>query len=380
MVNKMKKDIRPYTPIEELELSIRSYNCLKRAGISTVGQLKKLTDEDFMKIRNFGMKSLIEVKGILKDIDFEEYDEWDEEWDDEWDEWEDELENEQESVSASEQLDKLIGLQAVKKQVRRITAFAKMRKDMESMGRKAAPVSFSMEFTGNPGTAKTTVARIMAGILYENGILSSREIVETGRGDLIAEYVGQTAQKVRNVFYRAEGKLLFIDEAYSLVDSHDNSFGDEAISTIVQEMENRRSSTVVVFAGYPDEMKEFFSRNPGLRSRVPFSINFDDYSAEEMLEIAELEAEKQGFSIDAEARPKLLEVFEVAAGDPEFGNGRYCRNVIECTIMDYAVRVYGSDETAEKDNILRAEDFISSAVSEPEKPREPERRRVGFTA
>ena len=159
----------------------------------------------------------------------------------------------------------------------------------------------NMEFIGNPGTAKTTVARITAGILHEIGLLPTSELVEVGRADLVAKYTGQTADKVKEVFQKAKGKLLFIDEAYALTDCWENSYGDEAISTIVQEMENNREDTVVIFAGYPDKMNEFFSRNPGLRSRVPFTIRFSDYSAEEMAQIVEAEAKKRGFSLMPEA-------------------------------------------------------------------------------
>ena len=222
--------------------------------------------------------------------------------------------------------------------------------EKENSGKK---LNLNMEFIGNPGTAKTTVARIVAEILYKEGITRQRKLYEVGRADLIAKYVGQTADKVKNVFYRAKGKLLFIDEAYSLLESRKGDFGDEAINTMVQEMENNRQDTVVIFAGYPDEMKEFFLRNPGLRSRVPFTIGFADYSAEEMVSITELEAEKRGFTVSAEAKETLTAVCQIAAGHPENGNGRFCRNLAENAILNYASRVYGSeDSSAEKDYTL----------------------------
>ena len=190
-------------------------------------------------------------------------------------------------------LDSLIGLKEVKSQVRKIAAYARMKRDMAVKNKNDVSMVLNMTFVGNPGTAKTTVARILAGILFESGLLKSADPLEVGRADLVGKYVGHTADKVRNVFDDACGRLLFIDEAYALVDSRRSDFGDEAINTIVQEMENRRSDTIVVFAGYPDEMEEFFSRNPGLRSRVPFHITFPDYSAEEMVRITELEAENE---------------------------------------------------------------------------------------
>jgi SpoVK/Ycf46/Vps4 family AAA+-type ATPase len=133
-----------------------------------------------------------------------------------------------------------------------------------------------MIFTGNPGTAKTTVARLVAQILKENGILSNGNLYEVGRSNLVGKYVGHTAPLVRDAFNLAQGSVLFIDEAYSLVDDSPGSFGDEAINTIVQEMENRRDDMVVIFAGYPKPMEEFLNRNEGLRSRIAFHVAFDD--------------------------------------------------------------------------------------------------------
>ena len=152
--------------------------------------------------------------------------------------------------------------------------------------------------------------------------------------------------------------MLFIDEAYSLVDDRKGSFGDEAINTIIQEMENNREETIVIFAGYPDKMESFFSRNPGLRSRVPFSISFSDYSANEMVKIAEFEAKKRGFSVDTEAYEKVTAICSDAALHPDGGNGRFCRNLIENAILGYASRVYGNnDSDTDKNYILTADDF-----------------------
>ena len=328
--------------LDELDLSVRTYVCLNRAGIYTLGDLRKMSREDLAKIRNLGSRSLEEVINKLASMGLS-------------------LQGEQQPPSSSHMLAQLIGLKDVKEQVRKIAAFARMKKDMETLGRTSVPVALNMEFVGNPGTAKTTVARILAGIFQEIGILSSSQIVEAGRADLVAGYIGQTAINVKSVFKRARGKLLFIDEAYSLASDSQRDFGYEAINTIVQEMENSRSDTVVVFAGYPEEMENFFSMNPGLRSRVPFRISFPDYSTDEMAQIVALEAQKRGFSLCSRALEKAVSLCGEAKHRSDAGNGRFCRNLVENAILGYALRVYGEGaeaaDGAEKDFILAEEDF-----------------------
>lgn len=334
----------PDMPLEELDLSIRSFNALKRTGIDTLSELRSMSHEDLMHVRNLGRKGLEEIENKLRLIESAEVGK--------------SPKAGPAAPNYAKMLDELIGLQSVKEQVRRIAALARMNQAMERQGKGNVPVVLNMDFSGNPGTAKTTVARIAAGLFHEIGLLSSSEVVEVGRADLVAKYTGHTAPQVKEVFERAKGKLLFIDEAYSLVEEWEGSYGDEAINTIVQEMENRREESIVVFAGYPDKMEEFFSRNPGLRSRVPFRITFPDYSADELVQIAQLEAGKRGFTICPDALEKVKSLCMAATQQPESGNGRYCRNLIEDAILSYASRVYGNnEESPNADYMLSGEDF-----------------------
>ena len=353
--------------IDNLELGVRSYNSLKKANITSIKKLLDMSDEELLKVRNLGRKNIAEIRTQLIEKNYISSCE------DEFFENmeilefhpipEDIFDDIVDKRNYMDELQALVGIKSAKDQVKKILAFAKMRKAMEEKGEQLEPITLNMEFVGNPGTAKTTVARIVAGVLKEIGIITSGEFIEVGRADLVAQYVGQTAPMVKSVFQRAKGGVLFIDEAYSLLDKGNGRFGDEALNMIVQEMENNRKDTIVIFAGYPDEMDEFFLRNPGLRSRVPFRVRFDDYTTDELSDICELEAGKRGFLIDVKAKELIKEICESSTGNIENGNGRFCRNLVEKAVLNFALRNYGGDEAAENiEYILKKEDFNDITV------------------
>ena len=278
--------------------------------------------------------------------------------------------------SAYDELQRMIGLGEAKAVIQQALDYYKAQKLFRDRGMGTDHTAMHMVFTGNPGTAKTTVARLFAAIMKDNGLLSVGDLIEVGRADLVGKYVGWTAPTVKKKFAEAQGSVLFIDEAYSLVDDRDGLYGDEAINTIVQEMENRREDMVVIFAGYPDKMEGFLQKNPGLRSRIAFHVPFADYSVEELYRIAALMAENSHMRLSADVQDRLLPVFETAVRDEDFGNGRFVRNLLEKARMKQASRLVGMDidaVTREDVSTLTAADFDSP---QPEKP--PEKRRIGF--
>ncbi len=277
---------------------------------------------------------------------------------------------------AVKELESLIGLPNAKKVITQALNFYKVQKLYADKGISADRPAMHMIFTGNPGTAKTTVARLFAQIMKDNGLLSKGDLYEVGRADIVGQYVGQTAPLVKAMFRKAKGSVLFIDEAYSLVDDRDGLYGDEAINTIVQEMENNREDTVVIFAGYPDKMESFLDKNPGLRSRIAFNIPFDDYNEEELLQIAELTAQKSNMQFTDEAKLKLKDLFSESKKSADFGNGRFVRNMFEKAKMAQANRLVNmeyEDVTAEVISTLTASDIVI-----PDKPKLQQTCKIGF--
>lgn len=239
------------------------------------------------------------------------------------------------------ELDRMIGLSTVKKVVRQIINVSVANKLYEQYNLKKMlhQPTMHMVFRGNPGTAKTSVARIIARIMKEKGILSKGKLIEVGRQDLVGAFVGHTAIKVHKVFERAMGSVLFIDEAYSLMDDRRGGFGDEAITTIVQEMENRRKDMVVIFAGYPNEMNKMISINPGMKSRIAHYIDFPDYSDKELLAIFNKFIEDRGMKIDEESTDIISSVITSANNTQRESNGRFVRNVMEKVMMRHDERM-----------------------------------------
>ena len=196
--------------------------------------------------------------------------------------------------------------------------------------------------------------------MKEEGVLSTGVFLEVGRSDLIGKYVGHTAPLVKSQFQKAKGGVLFIDEAYSLLDDRKGCFADEAINTIVQEMENNRDDIIVIFAGYKEEMKSFIERNPGLQSRIAHQVEFEDYSSEELCKIAEHIARKSNYSFSDGAIKKLNLIFEKAKNNLNFGNGRFARNIFEKARMIQAERLsnYSYDSMSDNDLFTLTADDI----------------------
>ena len=280
--------------------------------------------------------------------------------------------------SAYDELNRMIGLGEAKNVINRALEYYKAQKLFADKGMKADHPAMHMVFTGNPGTAKTTVARLFARIMQENGLLSKGNLIEVGRGDLVGKYVGWTAPTIQKKFKEAQGSVLFIDEAYSLVDGRSGSFGDEAINTIVQEMENHREDVVVIFAGYPDEMEGFLQKNPGLRSRIAYHVPFADYDTESLCAIAKLIAGQKGLTLTDDACRKLTELFDTARTEGDFGNGRYVRNVIEKARMAQATRLLSMDFDS-----IGSKEIATICAEDIEQPKAKaalQRNRIGFSA
>jgi len=263
-------------------------------------------------------------------------------------------------IDIDEELNALVGLDSVKSEVNTFRNFIKIQNERKKKGLPIPPTSYHLVFSGNPGTGKTTLARIMAKILKELGILAKGHLVETSRSDLVAGYVGQTAIKTNKVIDEALDGVLFIDEAYTLAKGSENDFGQEAIDTLLKRMEDDRDRLVVIVAGYTNEIKTFIESNPGLSSRFNRYINFPDYTKAELTEIFKRLASKYHYTISSDAEQALSLLLEknLSKNDEHFGNGRFVRNLFEKVIERQANRLAKEDLSAVNINELVSEDIL----------------------
>lgn len=247
-----------------------------------------------------------------------------------------------------EELNSLIGLEKIKREVQEMVNFLKVQKLRESKGMPNIPTSKHLVFYGNPGSGKTTVARLLAEIYKSLNILSKGHLVETDRAGLVAGYVGQTALKVQEVVENAQGGILFIDEAYAL-SGDGKDYGPEAIETLIKLMEDNRDDLVVIVAGYTGKMNHFLASNPGFKSRFNKYLLFDDYSPEELLNIFLKFSDDNGFSVTKDAQNKLLEIFSslYENRDDTFGNARLARNIFESAVNNQANRIISINKITE---------------------------------
>lgn len=251
-------------------------------------------------------------------------------------------------------LKELVGLGEVKQLVHEIKAFIEVQRMRQQEKLISEPMVLHMIFKGNPGTGKTTVARILGRLFKEMNVLSKGHLVEIERADLVGEYIGHTAQKTREQLKKASGGILFIDEAYSLARGGEKDFGKEAVDVLVKAMEDQKDNLILILAGYKQEMADFIKTNPGLKSRFPIHIDFPDYSIGELLRIADLMLKNRQYALSPSARDGLKRILELKTGRgyEHSGNARLVRNLIERAMRKQAVRLVKQEAVTREDLIL----------------------------
>lgn len=239
------------------------------------------------------------------------------------------------------ELDEFIGLSNIKQFMKEIYAWLYLNQKRQEEGLKAGKQVLHMVFKGNPGTGKTTVARLIAKLFKDMGVLEKGHLIEAERADLVGEYIGHTAQKTRELVQKSLGGILFVDEAYSLARGGEKDFGKEAIDTLVKAMEDQQHSFVLILAGYPKEMERFLKLNPGLPSRFPMKVTFPNYSINELIRMAHKMAKERDYRLDARAEATLQDLLKYTKEKQEahFSNGRFIRNLLERSIRAQAVRL-----------------------------------------
>lgn len=260
---------------------------------------------------------------------------------------------------ALDKLNKLIGLENVKREIQQIVQlikFDKKRNEKLGITEKTKP-SYHFAFIGNPGTGKTTVARLIGDIMYYSGVLEKGHLIETDRTDLVGSYIGHTEEKTKEMIESAQGGVLFVDEAYALASTSSNDFGKEAINTLIKEMEDKRGDFIVILAGYRDEMRDLIRMNPGFESRVNMEVIFDDYDTDELIDIAKFMAQEQRYEMDDLSVKAFLKRIESEQVSEHFANARAVRNIIEQAIREKAFRLTDQDMTKEELTILKPVDF-----------------------
>lgn len=260
------------------------------------------------------------------------------------------------------ELDDLVGLNNVKKHINEIYAFMEIQKRRTREKLHTESQALHMVFKGNPGTGKTTVARILGKLFREAGILPKGHLIEVERADLVGEYIGHTAQKSREQIKKSLGGILFIDEAYSLARGGEKDFGKEAIDTLVKGMEDHQDNLIIILAGYGIEMNKFMQTNPGLRSRFPIHINFPDYSTDELMAIADMMLQQRQYSLSSGAKEELRMLIETLPNLHEHnGNARLVRNLIERAMRVQAVRLVSLKEITREDLLMLSREDVLGA-------------------
>ena len=278
-------------------------------------------------------------------------------------------------VEFEQKFSHLVGMETVKADLRKRVDFLVVSKRRQQRGHSVTKQRMHMAFVGNPGTGKTTVARLYAELLQNVGLLPSDRVIETDRSGLVGEFVGQTDKKTKEVIKSADGGVLFIDEAYALNDRYGNQkgFGEEATDALVKEMEDRRESLVVILAGYKDPMMDYISINPGLKSRIPMIIEFPDYSSQELVEIAERISETRGLTLTIEAKTKIGLIMDADRSSEGFGNARAVENLLDSAQRNATLRIshLGNLATESEARTIIEVDF-------PEINQTPVKPQIGF--